>query len=150
MEDTREFLKEAKRNVPDLDYQHEQELRRALLNSDFYHENILVRWQKRFGVEIVTFRFISYSLLSGVILSFVFQFSIVKLTLSDYTNTSSSVEISRIPPKAALEDLYKRGRIEYSGETRLGARVYLLKADDKSIVTLYDRSPYLINVAHAE
>lgn len=143
-------MKEAKRNVPEPDYQHEQILRRALLNSDFYHENILVRWQKRLGFEIVTFRFISYSLLSGVILSFVFQFSIVKLTLSDYTDTSGSVEISRIPPKVALEDLYKRGRIEYSGENDNGARVYLLKADDKSIITLYDRSPYLMNVAHAE
>lgn len=150
MKDTREFLKEAGKNVPDFDYQHEQRLRRALLNSYFYHENVLVRWQKRLGLEIVTFRFISYSLLSGVILSFVFQFSIMELTLLNYTDTSASVEISRIPPKAALEDLYKRGRIEYSGETRLGARIYLLKADDKSIITLYDRSPYLMNVAYTE
>lgn len=126
---------------------HEQALRRALLNSDFFHENLLIRWSKRIGFGEKSFLPVAYgSFVSGILLAILFQATFV-LQPEPAKNSAAPVVSPRAEQaRFVLQDLYQKGQIKLLGEDADGTRIYSLAVND-STVKIYDKSPYVIDLA---
>lgn len=140
---------------PDMENpEHEKALRRALLNSDFFHESAWVRWEKRLGMREKLFFPIAYaSFISGILLAILIQITFFSTTFStpEFSEGASS---NNITTKAAtaeyvFQDLYKNGQLRLIGENADGTRIYSLTVHN-STVQIYDKSPYTIDLVAAK
>ena len=143
-----EYLKKCKIKS-DIDSKHEQELRRILLNSDFFNTSFIIRWKKRLGFEnMPSISFVSFSLLSGIFLAFILHFiSVQPEILTNNSKTSITHFISQSNSKEMLQDLYSRGLIQYAHQNEDGARVYRMKSSDNSIIEIHDKTPLRIQLS---
>lgn len=142
MQNIEQYLREkASRSNPENIF-HEHALRRALLNSDFFHPNIIVRWKKRLGFEGgISLQLISLSLLAGIFLAFVVQF--VALGVQGYILNNPQT------PEQLLQRWYESGKLQYAGKKEDGSRVYRVHMEGNTILEIYDRNPISLEFVNA-
>lgn len=132
------------------DCKHENELRRALLNSDFFHSSIFIQWKKRLNIdESITAQLVFVSLFSGIFFAF---FLHISFTPFDQTSLHiANTDISKIFTSSGtmLQDLHDEGKIRFSKQEKDGTRVYLLKTNRDSVITVQDVVPYQIVFTNA-
>lgn len=141
----------ANARLPDLENcVHEQALRRALLQSDFFHENFLIRWSKRLGAgEKSVFSVAYVSFVSGILLAIIFQTTLFAPGATSNNSPVNAVMTQSAQAQFVLQDLYKNGQLRLVGEDANGTRIYSLKMND-STVKIYDKSPYTIDLVAAK
>ena len=127
-------------------FSHEQKLRRALLNSDYFHENFIIRFQKKMKHNRkFLFSIVASSFASGMVLAVVFQVFSSGITLKTEILSSVNIPNQRNEAQVVLQDLYKKGRLQFTEQKNDGTRVYRLSTKS-SEVQVYDNSPYIINL----
>ena len=127
-------------------FSHEQKLRRALLNSDYFHENFIIRFQKKMKHNgKFLFSIVASSFASGMVLAVVFQVFSSGITLKTEILSSVNIPNQRNEAQVVLQDLYKKGRLQFTEQKNDGTRVYRLSTKS-SEVQVYDNSPYIINL----
>lgn len=127
------------------DAHHEQELRRALLNSSYFTSSPFLSWLRRLGLENVSLSLAGFSLLFGIFLAFGVQFA--------FLGMSASSSLSEIPAdsstKSVFQELYNRGKIRYVGSGADGSRIYVFDSPEHSQIEIHDRSPMRFEVLAA-
>lgn len=140
----------ASAKLPDLENCiHEQALRRALLRSDFFHENFFIRWSKRIWAGEKSIFSIAYvSFVSGILLAIVFQTTLLAPSEILKNFPVNAITSQEVQVQFVLQDLYKNGQLRLVGEDADGTRIYSLTMND-STVKIYDKSPYTIDLVAA-
>jgi len=144
MEDLEKLLRNHGRENCPKRIKHEHALRRAMLKSDFFHPNALVRTMKRldlrggFSLEVV-----AISLFSGFFLAVFVGFSVSGISVL-------AVSEGHGEEREIFQEMYMRGDLEYSGQDNDGSRVYVLRnAKNGDEIEIRDKSAYTIEMVSA-
>lgn len=146
LDEVKKSLKENK--LPYIvDTRHEQDLRRMLLNSSWYNAPARLLWLKRFSLDGLSASAVSVSFLSGVFLAFLVHTAFIGV--NDATKTGNASAQLNEQPQELLQNLYRQGKIEFSGQDSDGTRIYILRTDDNTHLEIRDKSPYRFDVVRS-
>ena len=131
-----------------IDYCHNQELRRCLLNSSYFSAHCVVRWYSR--LSSLPKKMIVMSTGVGVVAISLFVFSAYNnddLIASDTNPYIATVNAQEFPEEY-LQEMYKYGYLSYSHDNPDGCRVYKARYNGE-VMMLHDDKPYIINTVLA-
>lgn len=128
----------------------EQQLRRAICNSDYFHTSFSIRLKKRLRLDgVITLPLVSASLLSGLFLAMLVQFAVfgaMDAVNSSKHTANKTIELSPSSDTASLvQNLYKEGALVYTKEEIDGTRHYQMTTRDNAVYEVIDKKPYAIN-----
>lgn len=133
----------------------EHRLRRALLNSSYYSDNVFIRFQRRYGLRAK--KIFIPALGTTIIISSIFFINTLKpvneksaptILSTQQKNISTKIitQHANLASQEALNNWYHSGSIKYHRQEQDGSRVYTLQLEDGRHLELRDPNPYIIQL----